>query len=226
MCSRRRSQQILPEFANRRRGCSHDTDHDLTICRDRSPNVQPFLDLIFEDDRRNVHGDEHEVRPPGAPTRDETQQIWRLSISEGGIEQILDGPASEFGADLAPDRRAVAFVSAQSGRAEVYLAAWPSLSRLRAVSGQGGTSPRWSRDSNELFFWQNETLMLVPVDRTLGVGDPRRLFAGAFAGATGARAFDVAADGRFLMVESDPRAELREITVVQNWASPIPRPVN
>src|SRR6187399_1758931 len=31
-------------------------------------NFHQVLDLIFEDDRTNVHASEHRMRPPGAPT--------------------------------------------------------------------------------------------------------------------------------------------------------------
>lgn len=61
--------------------------------------------------------------------------------------------------------------------------------------------------------------MAATVDTALGVSEPRPLFSGAFVGAAGSNTFDVASDGRFLMVKSDPRAELRHITVVQHWGS-------
>ncbi len=148
-----------------------------------------------------------------------TQQVWRLAVPDGRLEQVLDGPGDEWATDVAQDLRAVAYVSTQSGRPEVYVAAWPALDRQRAVSTQGAASPRWSRDSRELFYWQNQTLMAATVDAALGVSEPRPLFSGAFVGAAGSTAFDVASDGRFLMVKSDPRAELREITVVQHWGA-------
>jgi eukaryotic-like serine/threonine-protein kinase len=147
------------------------------------------------------------------------EQLWRLSLPDSRLEQILDGSSDEWGATVAADRRAVAYVSAQSGRHEVRVATWPALERQRTVSSRGGAFPRWSRDSRELFYWENRTLMAVTVDRDLGVSEPRPMFSGAFAGAGGSQSFDVASDGRFLMVKSDPRAELRQITVVQHWTT-------
>ncbi|MGE3843682.1 MAG: protein kinase [Vicinamibacterales bacterium] len=147
----------------------------------------------------------------------DNQQAWRLSVSDGRLEQILDGPGAEFQPAIAPDSRAIAYVSTESGRAEVYIAAWPSLDGRHAVSTQGGMFPWWSPDSRELFFWRNQTLMAATVDRAFNASEPRPLFSGAYVGAARDRSFDVARDGRFLMVKSDERAELRQITVVQNW---------
>jgi len=147
----------------------------------------------------------------------DNQQAWRLSLSDGRLEQILDGPGTEFQPVVAPDLHAVAYVSTESGRAEVYIAAWPALDRRHAVSTQGGVSPWWSPDSRELFFWRNQTLMVATADRTVDTSDPRPLFSGAYAGAARDQSFDVAKDGRFLMVKSDERSELKQITVVQNW---------
>ena len=138
----------------------------------------------------------------------------RTHLATEAIETVWapDGRCLAFGAG-------VAYVSTQSGRSEVYVAAWPALDRQRAVSTRGGLSPRWSRDSREVFYWQNQTLMAATVDTALNVGEPQPLFSGAFVGAAGTNTFDVASGGRFLMVKSDPRAELRQITVVQHWRS-------
>jgi len=52
------------------------------------------------------------------------------------------------------------------------------------------------------------------------VAPPRRLFSGDFTGTARDQSFDVSPDGqRFVMVRSDERAALRQLTVVQNWAA-------
>ena len=86
----------------------------------------------------------------------------------------------------------------------------------------GGVHPRWSADGTELFFWQGQTLMAARISPSLRVGAPQRLFSGAFFGAGRDWSFDVAADGRFVMVKSDERAELKQLTVMQNWMGETP----
>ena len=130
---------------------------------------------------------------------------------------MLTGPTNDWNAVVSGDGRNVAFVSNASGRAEVYVARWPGLERRVAVSTRGGLFPRWSRNSGELFFWQGRTLMAARVTPSLQVEIPLPLFSGEFLGAARDASFDVASDGRFLMVKSDERAQLTQIGVLQNW---------
>lgn len=65
----------------------------------------------------------------------------------------LATPFDEGAPTIAPDGRALAYVSRESGRAEVYVGAFPSASAGRqVVSTQGGTEPVWSRDGKVLYF--------------------------------------------------------------------------
>jgi eukaryotic-like serine/threonine-protein kinase len=121
---------------------------------------------------------------------------------------------------LSPNGKWMAYVSSESGRAEVYLASYPSLAEKIAVSTGGGHRPRWSREGRELFYRQGDALMAVSVDTgaSFRAGKPRRLFAGPYRGESQEMAFDVSTDGRrFLMIKSDAAATLGQINAVQNW---------
>ncbi len=148
--------------------------------------------------------------------------VWRLSYPEKQIEPVLTGETNEWGAQVSSDGRAIAYVSDASGREEVYVAKWPGLEQKKAVSNRGGRFPRWSADAKELFFWQGRTLMAARIDEELRVAVPTPLFSGDFFGAGRNQAFDVAADGRFMMIKSDARAELRQVSVLQNWIPSVP----
>jgi Tol biopolymer transport system component len=145
------------------------------------------------------------------------QDVWRMSFPDRSIEPVLTGRSGDWSAVISGEGRAIAYVSDESGRPEVYVARWPGLEQKTAVSTKGGQFPRWSSDSGELFYWQEQTLMAARIDRSLQVEMPRPLFSGAFFGAGRDASFDVSADGRFLMVKSDPRAELKQVTVLQDW---------
>jgi Tol biopolymer transport system component len=121
---------------------------------------------------------------------------------------------------LSPNGKWMAYVSSESGRAEVYVDRYPSLAEKIAVSTDGGQRPRWSRDGRELCYRQGDAVMAVSVDTGAGfrAGKPRRLFAGPYRGESQEMAFDVSPDGRrFLMIKSDAAATLRQINTVQNW---------
>ena len=121
---------------------------------------------------------------------------------------------------LSPNGRWVAFVSSESGRAEVYVESYPSLAEKVAVSIGGGHRPKWSRDGRELFYRQGDALMVVSVDTNASfrAGKPRRLFVGPYRGESQEPAFDVSPDSRrFLMVKSDDAATLTQINAVLNW---------
>ena len=101
----------------------------------------------------------------------------------------------------------------------------------------GGLFPRWSRDSHELFFETVATagkMMAVDVKTsgaTLERGTPRELFATAYVnlpheGAGAYHPYDVTADGqRFLMPlpPSNRDPEKRQVAVVLNWATALPK---
>ena len=127
---------------------------------------------------------------------------------------------------LSPDGRYLAFMSDETGRAEVYVVTFPDVSDKWTISTGGGTAPRWGRDGNELFF-VNPTgaLMSAPVSRgpRFEAGVPQRLFdlqAVPSDGFTYAPASD---SQRFLvarLTESTPTP----ITVVVNWPALLNKP--
>jgi dipeptidyl aminopeptidase/acylaminoacyl peptidase len=147
--------------------------------------------------------------------------LWRSNRGSRDAPPVLvvRSTVGECGV-LSPNGHWVAYVSNESGRAEVYVESYPSLVEKVAISTDGGHCPRWSRDGRELFYRQGDALMAVSVD----IGDsfrakkPQRLFAGSYRGESQDMAFDVSPDGRrFLMIKSDVAATLRQINAAQNW---------
>ena len=123
---------------------------------------------------------------------------------------------------VSADGRWFAYVSDETGREEVWIRPVHSVSPREQASLDGGAEPAWSRDGRELFFRQEDRMMSVPVstsDGELDAGVPQELFRGRFSyfdPLFGPRSYDVAPDGRFLMVQSDaPRPT--EIQVVVNF---------
>jgi Tol biopolymer transport system component/tRNA A-37 threonylcarbamoyl transferase component Bud32 len=155
--------------------------------------------------------------------------LWRSSRGlRNASPVLLIRPTSGECGLLSPNGKWVAYVSNESGRAEVYVDSYPSLVAKIVVSTGGGHRPRWSRDGRELFYRQGDALMAVSVDTgaSFRAGKPQRLFAGPYRGESQEAAFDVSPDSRrFLMIRSDDAATLRQINAVLNWFEELKRRV-
>jgi eukaryotic-like serine/threonine-protein kinase len=149
----------------------------------------------------------------------------KLLIQEIGVDTVmrmlLDGPADMYGPILSPDSRWLAYTSEESGHAEVYVRPFPEVGSARwQVSVGGGREPLWSRDGRELFY-RTDRGEVVAVGLTTTPGftpqNPVVLFTD-MAAATGVfrRNYDVAEDGRFLMVRAASGAS-GELNVIFNW---------
>ena len=131
---------------------------------------------------------------------------------------------------FSPDGRWIAYSSAESGRPEVYVQAFPGPGLKLQVSKDGGTDPTWRRTGGELYYRSGDKMMAVSVTTSpeFKAAAPRLLWVGAYSSGTGSScgmpgvassSYDVSADGqRFLMVREDLPADASRIVVVLNWA--------
>ena len=108
--------------------------------------------------------------------------LWYLERNEDGSgwepHPYLQTPFNELVPRFSPDGRYVAYVSNESGQREVYVQPFPEGGRKVAVSSNGGTKVRWSRDGKELFYVEGQTLVAVSVSSgsSFSVGLATRLF--------------------------------------------------
>jgi eukaryotic-like serine/threonine-protein kinase len=65
---------------------------------------------------------------------------------------------------VSPDGRWVAYSAADSGRFEVYVAAFPSFREKRQASSGGGCQPLWRKDGKELFYLSLSLDRMMSVD--------------------------------------------------------------
>ena len=131
--------------------------------------------------------------------------------------------ALEEGGYLSPDGRWIAYTSDESGRPEIYVRPFPDVDDSRwQLSIDGGTEASWALDGRELFFRNGDSMMSVEVDTsaTFAHGAPQLLFQGRY-DIHPLRNYDVASDGRFLMVKDaspvDRVSERQQLALVQNW---------
>jgi serine/threonine-protein kinase len=132
--------------------------------------------------------------------------IWLLPLTgEAKPRPWLQTSANENHPEISPDGRFIAYASDVSGRYEVYVQPFPGPEGARhQVSLSGGQWPRWSRDGHELFFLTDarpRRLLAAAVSSTpaFSTATPREVLP-AGAELPGAGGYDVAPDGRFLML--------------------------
>ena len=150
-----------------------------------------------------------------------------MSLSGDRTPRLLtDAPFTQDEVHVSPDGRWVAFDADESGRWEVYVAAFPSFTSKRQLSNGGGVQPQWRADGRELFYLHPDgSMMSVRVDtRTeLTASPPVKLFPTNISPIPDQPQYGVTRDGqRFLGLERVTGAE--SFTFLLNWLSEISSP--
>ena len=189
---------------------------DLSFKVDGLVNARPF----------SPDGTRMLLETRGPETRDDISIVTIGPPVE--TRPLLNTRYSETAPAISPDGRWLAYVSDESGRAEVYVRPFPAVDRgLSTISTGGGTEPRWARNGRELFFTVRSeegeytapgVVMSVPVQAgsTFIAGQPTEVMK---IPARTSLAYDVGPDGRFLFNVYGARSagDRQEIVLVQNW---------
>ena len=162
-----------------------------------------------------------------------TPGIWVLSLDGDRSWEPLLRTAGEFAPALSPDGSWLAYASDETGRPEVYVERFPTLGDRRQISTGGGVDATWSSDGRELFYLRAgaggaNAMMIVSVsiEPEFTLGTPQVLFEReVYTG--GGRRYDVAPDGRFLMIKpgvsASATSSAAETIVVENWSDELQR---
>ena len=151
--------------------------------------------------------------------------LWVLTLGGSSApEPFVQTKASERFTMFSPNGRWVAYESDETGRFEVYIRSFGGPSRKWQVSIGGGEGALWGHDGREIFYFHDDNLMVVDVANADGdgleLGQPRTLLE-----MDAYEFYDLAPDGRFVMVEKQPERETppTELILVQNWGEELKR---
>jgi serine/threonine-protein kinase len=158
---------------------------------------------------------------------DTGDDIWILPLEgDRKPKAFLQAPLNQSSPMFSPDGRWIAYVSDESGRAEISVQPYPGPGGKWQISTDGGTQPVWARSGRELFYRNGDRMLAVEIatQPAFRAGTPQMLFErpGLRSGAQPGPSpdFDVSPDGeRFLMLKAgaQPQNALTQIHVVLNW---------
>jgi serine/threonine protein kinase/Tol biopolymer transport system component len=153
--------------------------------------------------------------------------LWLLPLTPDTkavplIEQNFDQSDGQF----SPDYRWLAYVSNESGIDEVFArrvtidqtTGRVTLGASIVVSRGGGTSPRWRRDSKELFYLARSGAMMSAAVGS-DIGSPTALFQRPAM----LTQWEVSPDGKRFLVATPTRQSSQTLTVVLNWQNGLKR---
>jgi serine/threonine-protein kinase len=147
--------------------------------------------------------------------------------SDSAPRSLVKTEYDNFGAEISPDGKWLAYTSNESKQNEVYVRPFPSVDSARwTISVNGGAEPRWSRDGRQLFFRTPAgDMMAVQVAQGSAFlpSTPVKLFNNPHLLADGFhRSYDVSGDERFIMIRSSEK-NAQALGVVINWGAEITR---
>jgi hypothetical protein len=140
------------------------------------------------------------------------------------VETFVGGATADVAARPSPDGRLVAHMSMPSvvvGNPEVVLRRYPATDARWQVSSGGGVWPHWNAKGDRVYYNTPDGIYEVAVTtsgQTLTLSRPQRLFERrAPLNEFGPDGFDVARDGRLLLLEQVASSTERQVHVVLNW---------
>jgi Tol biopolymer transport system component len=154
----------------------------------------------------------------------ENADLFTYSVAEGERKPWATTEFMERAASASPDGHFAAYVSDETGQAEVWVQALPNPTTRWRASVDGGDWPAWHEDGGELYYVdRGGHLVALPVTwreseqgRTPEFGQPEVLFREEFKGHED-RQFDTIDGKTFLLNRVLRRGERDPMTLLQNW---------
>ncbi|MDE3137292.1 MAG: protein kinase [Acidobacteriota bacterium] len=149
-------------------------------------------------------------------------EIWTMPLfGERKAFPVVKAGLEATWPSISPDGRWLAYVSAETGREEVYVVPFLHGTGKWLVSTSGGTRPRWRRDGREMFYLSlDNKIMAADINGqgpSFAVGRVHSLFQAVPALTTG-WLYDVSSDGKkFVVVSRAAGGSDQRLTLVVNW---------
>jgi serine/threonine-protein kinase len=176
------------------------------------PEQEPFEAIVSSDNQWLIYRTAPGVKYP----RD---ILARRLTGDTTLVPLVTGPNTESLPRVSPNGRWLAYQSNETGRFEIYVRPFPGSGARVQVSDSGGTEAIWGRDGRSLYY-RGAVGEVMHVDVTtagaFSIGTRRVMLTGDYLTDSSHPNWDVAPDGRFLMLRRSG-AEAQTI-VVHNFA--------
>jgi Tol biopolymer transport system component len=144
-----------------------------------------------------------------------------LQANAGATPYAAAKGFNEPRASFSPDGRWLAYQSNESGKAEIYVQAFPNPGRKWQISTDGGIEPVWSPDGKELFYVSGDRRLArveVKIGAVFDAGIPESLFPMPIAPQNARNRYLLSPDGqRFLVVAPAGEGMSTPMTAVLGW---------
>jgi serine/threonine-protein kinase len=159
----------------------------------------------------------------------ENADIMRLVPGQPSLQPVVVTQNLEGvnGLSLSPDGRWLAYASSATGTSEIWVQPYPGPGAAVRISPKGGREPVWAKNGRELFYLEGRRLMAVVVQpgTTFSFSPAASLFEHDYVATGQPPSYDVAGDGRFLMVKSGATATVPPIVMTLDWFEELRRRV-
>jgi len=130
--------------------------------------------------------------------------------------------APQWGAKFSPDGKWISYTTSETGRGEACVQPFPSNGQKWRVSQQGGYHPIWTRDGKRIFFYDDNSNIMVANVSADGTGfhstPPRKFFTPRLASLQDSRNhFDLLPDGGIIMCPYVADRGSLPVTIIVNW---------
>ena len=155
--------------------------------------------------------------------------LWRYSLDPKEKPALIrpSFTAETWQSEFSPDGHWLAYMSTESGRAEVYVEPIPATGARWQVSANGGAEPHWRRDSGELFYLTLDQWIAaaaVPATGSWSMSAPNRLFHVTIPEVLGGSDFAVGPQGQMVVNVRQAEQAIPPIEVVVNWTELLGKP--
>jgi Tol biopolymer transport system component len=152
--------------------------------------------------------------------------LWMKSGDQPPLPWLVT-PFREMLAAFSRDGKYIAYTSDESGQYEIYVRPASGEAARWQISTEGGEESLWSKDGRELFYRNGPKWMAVAITTSpqFKASAPRILFEGPYRNVRGV-SYDVAADGRFLLLEENyKQPPTTQLQAIFNWSEEVKRRV-
>ncbi len=166
------------------------------------------------------------VAPDGTIAFWEGGELWLLRPgADSELYQVSSFRLRAWQARFSPDGKLIAYISNETGRPEVYIQRLDGSDKRIRVSLEGGWDPAWSPDGRILYYRRGKELWAAQFNpRSLeSVERPRLLKSALMESEVRGRSYDVAPDGRILVIQPHPDSVPNRLNIILNWFEELKR---